>query len=491
MFDNDPKFNLYKMASKNEEEESEGSRSPASSPDYFKQLLDQWGSITNTPAQEDIPLPNPNAYEAPISQTNGFNDLLNDWDKYLGKKPQEQIQIPFAPESELQERQPNLPSVDLQPKEMVVPKPKQPAQPEAPSQPMVAPEPQQSEYDKLLEQYAKYQSDAKSQLDEARRKDADMQLYTQLANAGSMIGTGLANRGGNTNFKPIELQKVGDPIGAAKEKLAIDASKFDKLKEFRTLAREQELHDPNSQQSKSVRAMMESQFPDLKANYGKAWDSMPAASFDDIFKVLQLKETQQARVAAAEAMAGQRRELAESKAEERAKEKAKLSEKQVSGINDFDDSVNRMKEALSSLGERSEWVGPVDGRLPDWAVSDDQVAFRSAVGRMSDAYRKLITGAGAGYQEIARLESRLPQVNDTLENFKAKAKSFIKEVEKTKSTHLKNMEKAGKNVEEFKSPEISESKMIKVKDPSGKIRNIPEDKLDEALKAGGTFLGQE
>ena len=122
------------------------------------------------------------------------------------------------------------------------------------------------------------------------------------------------------------------------------------------------------------------------------------------------------------------------------------------------------------LGDKSDWVGSVDARIPDLLIGSDQVAFRSAVGRMSDAYRKLITGAGASNLEIQKLESRLPQPTDTFANFQSKAKSFIKEVERARTQHLSNLQKVGKNVEPFKSTEVAApSNEVERKDPkSGK-----------------------
>lgn len=147
--------------------------------------------------------------------------------------------------------------------------------------------------------------------------------------------------------------------------------------------------------------------------------------------------------------AAARKETQDEKAEEKRKTEAKLNPKQVEGIADFDTTIAKAEAALNSLGEHSDWTGSLDSRVPDMFVSGDQVAFRSAVGRMADAYRKLITGAGASNQELARLEGRLPQSSDTFENFKAKAKSLIDETKKARSTHLKTYQQSGKDVSEF------------------------------------------
>ena len=144
----------------------------------------------------------------------------------------------------------------------------------------------------------------------------------------------------------------------------------------------------------------------------------------------------------------------------RKEQAARLSDKQVESVNEFDDSLNKMQDALSQLGNKTEWVGSVDARIPDMFVGNDQVAFRSAVGRMEDAYRKLITGAGASNKELSRLASRLPSTTDTYKDFVSKAKNFVSEVQKAKSTHLSNFEKQGKNVEAWKVPQAPETKIV-------------------------------
>lgn len=192
-----------------------------------------------------------------------------------------------------------------------------------------------------------------------------------------------------------------------------------------------------------------------------------------------------------EGLKREERDLARS---EKKQLQSRLSDKQVESINEYDDSLNKMQAALDSLGKNTGWVGPSDGRIPDVLVSDEQVAFRSAVGRMQDAYRKLITGAGASNLELQRLESRLPKPTDTYSNFQAKAKAFIKEIEKAKQQRLTNYAKQGKDVSGFTAEESeSESKQlqptpssgkIKVMSPEGKIGLIPAANLDAALKRG-------
>lgn len=155
----------------------------------------------------------------------------------------------------------------------------------------------------------------------------------------------------------------------------------------------------------------------------------------------------------------EREDVRAEKSQEKKEAAAVLNPKQVEGIAEFDAAIDQASSALSTLGDNSDWTGVVDSKEPDWSpfVNSDEVAFRSKVGRMSDAYRKLITGAGASNQELARLESRLPQTSDTYENFKAKAKDFMEGLKSAREAHIKAYEKSGKNVSEFKNSEASGS----------------------------------
>lgn len=200
--------------------------------------------------------------------------------------------------------------------------------------------------------------------------------------------------------------------------------------------------DVNSEESKMARmlAVKMGMNPDVAKN-------LTAAKFKEMSPVLEkMYSVEQARLARQDTNASRE----EAKAAQRA-DKARLSESQLKEVQDFDDTITKAQSVISMLGNNSNYTGSYDGRVPDALVGSDQVAFRSAVGRMTDAYRKLITGAGASNQELARLEGRLPQPTDTFADFQAKAKSLIEETKRAKESHLKNLEYNGKNTEPFKS----------------------------------------
>lgn len=179
--------------------------------------------------------------------------------------------------------------------------------------------------------------------------------------------------------------------------------------------------------------------------------------------------------------------------DERKARDAKPSDKQIESFTDIDNAVSDLDNIVSTLGKNSQWTGPVDGRIPNLLVGEDQNAWRSAVGKYKDAYRKAITGAGASNQEIARLESRLPSETDTFDTFRAKAAEAKKELNRKKEIMASNLEKGGKNVESFKSPKMVESpkSTVRMRDPKGNIRLVPRDQVAAAQKAGGVLVDGE
>lgn len=110
--------------------------------------------------------------------------------------------------------------------------------------------------------------------------------------------------------------------------------------------------------------------------------------------------------------------------------------KQEDKVIQFDTAIASMRSVLNKLGDNSNWVGAVDGRVA--TLNPEESAFRSELGQMNDAYRHMITGAGAGNKELAKLESRMPSEKDlSLKIFKAKALDYIDKVEREKAIYMK------------------------------------------------------
>lgn len=274
------------------------------------------------------------------------------------------------------------------------------------------------------------------------------------------------------------LERAGLPLELLEKQRKADT-------ELQAKQKAAEYTDPSSERSKTAREMVKQYLgiAGLNSMVSKINDNMSAEQVDSLTKgifkdavdqQMEMNKLQISKQAARESSAlarEQKEALAKERAAEKSEKAARLSDKQITEISDFDDTIDRAKDLINLIGDKSEWVGSIDARIPDFIVGADEVAFRSAVGRMSDAYRKLITGAGAGIREIQTLESRLPQPTDTLKNFIAKAKNLISQTEKGKGRHLGNLQKAGKNVEAFQAnvPQV-ESNEVERKDPqSGKI----------------------
>lgn len=144
------------------------------------------------------------------------------------------------------------------------------------------------------------------------------------------------------------------------------------------------------------------------------------------------------------------RERREKEYEEKHRQRVSPSEKHLEELKQYDDAITSLEDMLAS--KKKNYVGAVDGIMPEWTVDGDEAAFRSKVGRYSDAYRKLITGAGASNMELKRLEGRLPGITDTEENFAAKAQEILKEQKRARNRYLDGLEKIGKNVSDFRGP---------------------------------------
>lgn len=212
---------------------------------------------------------------------------------------------------------------------------------------------------------------------------------------------------------------------------------------------EMEKEDPNSPISKRMKEIMRPVLAKLNI------------SLPENISYSEMKENfpQYVKMYDTQIMQDQRKEEKELARQEKREREEKISDKQLTEVQDFERSIGEMSDALDLLGKNDNWVGMIDALEPKLIIGEDEANFRSALGRMADAYRKLITGAAAGDKELARLESRLPNLSDNPAQFKAKAKGFIEGIKKAKSRYLNVLEKSGKNVEAYKeSPILAPSK---------------------------------
>lgn len=244
--------------------------------------------------------------------------------------------------------------------------------------------------------------------------------------------------------------------------------------------------DVNSQESIMARSLAVDMGMD-KNLAGK----MTATQFENLSPYLKAKYEAKIREMDRRDLRAQRQEMYDEKRADKAAEKAKLSEKHVEAFTDLDNAKSDLDNIVGMLGDNKHWAGKLDGAVPDLLVGSDQVAWRSAVGKYKDAYRKAITGAGASATEIAMLEKRLPSEYDAPEDFKAKANEALAEIARRKGTLASNLKKIGKNVEGFESAPMQEApppQVVKIKAPNGAIKIIPADQAQAAIKAGGTLV---
>lgn len=303
----------------------------------------------------------------------------------------------------------------------------------------------------------------------------------------------------------------GDASGAAASIMAQqDATRKGRLSEFdkqkaqsladrddaATQAKLSRETDPTSAESKMAQ--------DLAIAMGMNSEqarSLTAAKFKDFSPSLQKKYEIAEKSLDRQERSADRREGRESRlyqqnlAREDKKERdGKPSDKQIEAFTDIDNAQSDLNNILAQLGPNSNWTGPVDGRVPDVLLGQDQNAWRSAVGKYKDAYRKAVTGAGASASEIARLETRLPSETDTFETFKAKAAEAQKELSRRKDILASNLQKGGKNIDKFKESRSAQtsppSDTIRMRDPKGNIRLVPKAQVTAARKAGGVVLDE-
>lgn len=182
---------------------------------------------------------------------------------------------------------------------------------------------------------------------------------------------------------------------------------------------------------------------------------------------------------------GLRQEGLKNREEEQDIKRNMVSDKQADKIDDFDAAISKAKELKDTYS--AGYTGPLNqyksSLLGKQLADPNTVAYQSKIGRNADVYRKLITGAAAADKELARIESRLPQVTDPEDVFKAKADDYIQEVQKAKERYLSNLSRKGKSVKEYQAPSSSaESASIGLTDDKKK-------RLEELRKkkAAGTL----
>jgi hypothetical protein len=130
-----------------------------------------------------------------------------------------------------------------------------------------------------------------------------------------------------------------------------------------------------------------------------------------------------------------------------------LTQGQIDKIQEFDLEETTAVDLLSQVDADPSLVG-LDESLPGKAklkatFNPQFDAFQSQLGRWFDAYRKRITGAGAGPTELKMLRENVPSVSDRPQNFAAKINKLMEIEKKVKGKYLTNLKKAKRDVSQF------------------------------------------
>lgn len=124
-------------------------------------------------------------------------------------------------------------------------------------------------------------------------------------------------------------------------------------------------------------------------------------------------------------------------------------------LSELDSRIIEAQDFVNQVQKEGRLVGPIDARfgftdpLFDRDFQAKKEAFKSSLGQAFDAYRKAITGAGAGEREIALLRENFPTMEDNDKTFIAKWQKVQQIVTRAKNTKLRNLQKAGYDVQQF------------------------------------------
>lgn len=160
----------------------------------------------------------------------------------------------------------------------------------------------------LKEKYGEnFEKDAQDQYDDRLNQSNTGALFANIGDAIAGKSIGSQNR----YFEGVNERAKADTVGKidADRKSMMENMQFDQG--VAKNQRDADLSDPNSKASVTFRNSIKANYPDLAQVYGADWENISAADQESIFKPLQLKEQQRARVDAAKAMAGQRQDARE------------------------------------------------------------------------------------------------------------------------------------------------------------------------------------
>lgn len=354
--------------------------------------------------------------------------------------------------------------------------------------PMEMPTPKASLYD---DYDAKYGDAAMAQ---AESEAADRKSNLGWSQFAAGMGDALAGRDpyqSAKNFQDIRKGVDDSTIGSL-ERRKNGAMKNVEVKKTLNNA------DPNSKESMTFRKMMESQFPKVAAQYGDSWANVSAADQENIFKPLQLKETVEARKEAAALMAGQQKMIRDEKQTEKdallatpfgkanTADDAKQLKEGFESKKNFDNKIQQMIDLRKKHGGGA-LMNREDVQRGKQLSKDVLLEYKNMakLGVLSksdeDIINAIIPEDPLEYNSpLAAIQGQDPILN-RLQKFQGDNNLDFETRVKTRTRDGITTAAQG-----FQPPPAP--KMVKVTDPKGIVRNIPEDQVQSALAAGGKLV---
>lgn len=354
--------------------------------------------------------------------------------------------------------------------------------------------------DPLLLKYLgeKYSDEERANVEEQARQAKNNSAFMQAA---SGFGDALAGRSSSDTAQRFEGIRQGidrDTVGKFDQGRKNALMDYDLKNKLQADERNQDLQkkfdDMNSDETNTLRmygakiGLPPEKLQQMNGTQIKNLSPM----FKEMYELDQKRLDRQDNKEERRALFGMRREDQQNARAEKKVQASKLSEKQVEAFTDFDNAETDLRNVMKQLESNKSFAGPIEGRIPELFSGSDSNAFRSAVGKYKDAYRKAITGAGASEKEIKILESRLPSENDRPADFQAKAQEALKGLYQHRSNLAENLSKIGKDTSEFRgSPkDVNKQKQVvkeQVNQKTGQRRVVYDDGTSEILGnvAGG------
>jgi hypothetical protein len=295
---------------------------------------------------------------------------------------------------------------------------------------------------------------SESEIDKINQRSRDLRGLGMFANAGSQLASAISLGAA----KPVEIGN--DVIKAADRELS-DAKTALDLKD------EEALRNPNSPASKAVRDGLREMFPNLKIPDNVSAQQLKAVGIN-LGSLTSAKEMADARRDSAsernQNMKARQEELnflRDRDRNDKLQKEQRLTDSQVKIIAGYDNPIKMIDDILAEKPKFD--TGPLAGRwnkISNWVGLDDaeKSGFRSNVGDYLAQYIKGISGAAVSDKERKALLENLPSMNDNDKSFIVKARKIKRRLEQLREVELSLMEKQGKNVSNFKSENLTQSK---------------------------------